>query len=57
MAQDILKFPPADQRPKHGKSPAASTQSGEPTILQFQSVREPSNRKRAKQKPQRRASE
>ena len=57
MAQDILKFPPADQRPKRGKRPAGSTTSSEPTILKFPSVKEQGNRKRAKQKPQRKASE
>ena len=57
MAQDILKFPPADQRHKRGKRPAGSTEDSEPTILQFPSVKEPSNQKRAKQKSQRKASE
>ena len=57
MAQDILKFPPADQRTKRGKRPAGSTESSEPTILQFPSIKELVNRKQTKQKPQRKASE
>ena len=57
MAQDILKFPSADQRPKRARSSAGSTTSSEPTILQFPAVKEQCNRKRAKQKSQRKASE
>jgi hypothetical protein len=57
MAQNILKFPPADQRRKRGKSLAGSTTSSEATILQLPSTKEQGNRKRAKQKPQQKASE
>jgi len=57
MAQDILKFPPADQRPKRGGTLSGSTQSSQPTILKFPSVKGQGNRKRAKLKSQRKASE
>ena len=57
MALDILKFPPADQRPKRARNPSGSTENSEPTILQFPSVKELERRKRVKQKSQRKASE